>query len=267
MKSIWSSTSYDAPANQMYGVSSEKDKMFWSELESLLNRYPHSLTHILTHWQVYTKRILLTRFLAHYELFKSTIDLPGSIVELGVSRGVSFFTFHKLLEVFAPTDTSKKVYGFDSFEGLSDFSEKDGKSSVDLANDKQTGGWSAKDVEDEIFALASIFNADNILARERSKLIKGRIQDTLIPFLEATPGLRISLLHLDLDLYEPTLYALEHLWDLLVPGACVVFDEYGLPPWGGEAAAFDEFAKSKNIKTKLQKYSWCLTPTAYLFKE
>jgi hypothetical protein len=264
--SIWNLLELDAPLEQMYGVHSDRDKAYWEEFSRLQQKYPHSDLHKLTHWPAYTKRILMTRFLAHYELFKMAQELPGSIVELGVSRGVSFFTFHKLLEIFSPTDTSKKVYGFDSFEGLTDFNDKDGASFADLVNDKKTGGWSAKSVEGEIFELCELANRDNILARERSRLIKGRVQETLDSFLEQTPGLRISLLHFDLDLYEPTHFALTRLWDLVVPGGVIVFDEYALPPWGGEAAAFDRFCEERGLKTKLRKFSWCLTPTAYCIK-
>ena len=87
----------------------------------------------------------MIRYLAHYELFKMTIGIPGSIVELGVSRGVSFFAFHKFF--ILPNRHFKKVYGFDSFEGLTDFNEKDGKTLNDENNDKKTGGWSAEKVE------------------------------------------------------------------------------------------------------------------------
>ena len=264
---IWDRTKFDAPLEQMYGVHSEKDVAYWNGYARIAEQFPHSDLHKITHWPVYTKRILMTRFLAHYELFKMTMDLPGSIVELGVSRGVSFFSFHKLLEIFCATDTSKKVYGFDSFEGLSDFSEEDGTSALDSINDKKGGGWSSKNVEAEIFSLCELANADNILAKVRSKLIKGRIQDTLEPFLDQTPGVRINLLHFDLDLFEPTYYALNKLWDLVVPGGVVVFDEYGLPPWGGEAAAFDRFLQERKLKLRLQKYNWCLTPTAFCIKE
>ena len=148
--SIWDLKKHDAPLVQMYGVHSEKDKQYWEGFGALQEKFPHSTLHTLTHWPVYTKRILMTRYLAHYELFKMTMDLPGSIVELGVSRGVSFFSFHKFLEIFLPTDTSKKVYGFDSFEGLNDFSEKDGTTNYDVTSDKKDGGWSAEGVEAEI---------------------------------------------------------------------------------------------------------------------
>jgi hypothetical protein len=264
--SIWDLTKHDAPLEQMYGVHSEKDKNYWNGLEKIQKNFPHSDLHKLTHWPVYTKRILMTRYLAHYELFKMSLELPGSIVELGVSRGVSFFSFHKFLEIFCPTDTSKKVYGFDSFEGLSDFSEEDGVTENDKVSDKRFGGWSAQAVEGEIFELCRLANEDNILARERSRLIKGRVQDTLLKFLEDTPGLRINLLHFDLDLYDPTYFTLNHLWDLIVPGGVIVFDEYGLPPWGGEATAFDKFTKERGLKVQLKKFNWCLTPTAYCIK-
>ena len=259
-------TEFDAPLNQVLGVHSDRDKMFWAGLAGVLEEFPHSLLHVLTHWPAYTKRIHLARFLAHYELFKMTLPLPGSIIELGVSRGVSFFTFHKLLEIFCPTDTWRRVYGFDSFEGLTDFSIEDGAKAADEKSDKRPGTWSAEDVESEIFKLAVLFNADNILARERCRLIKGKVQNTLPAFLADTPGLRLSLLHFDMDLYEPTKFALEQLWDLVVPGGIVVFDEYGVPPWGGEAAAFDEFCRSRKLNVRLEKFNWSLAPTAYTVK-
>ena len=53
------------------------------------------------------------------------------------------------------------------------------------------------------------------------------------------PGVRISLLHFDCDLYRPTITALQCLWDLVVPGGIVAFDEYGIAPWEGESLAVD----------------------------
>jgi hypothetical protein len=258
-------TPFDAPDNQVYGAHSPKDKQFWDGLEQVFEQTPHSLFHVLTHWPVYTKRISLVRFLAHFKLFEMVQNMPGNIVELGVSRGVSFFTWHKLLEIFCPCDTSRKVVGFDSFEGLTDFSDKDGGMSA--VNDKGQGGWSAGSVEQELLALNALHNGDNILARERCILVKGRIQESLQGFLERTPGMRIALLHLDMDLYEPTKYALDHLWDLVLPGGVVVFDEYALPPWGGEVTAWEEFARSRGLEhLRIQKFPWSLTPNGYLVK-
>jgi hypothetical protein len=51
------------------------------------------------------------------------------------------------------------------------------------------------------------------------------------------PHLVVSLLFLDLDLYEPTLVALRHLLPRLPKGAVVAFDELDNPLWPGETSA------------------------------
>jgi hypothetical protein len=263
--SSWKRQAEDASYLQINGRAYDRDIVFWEGLQGILEEHPHSLNHILGQWPAYTRRVLVMRFLAHYELFKMCVDLPGSIVELGVARGASFFSFHKFLEIFCPTDTTKKVYGFDSFEGLTDFCEKDGRISEE--HDKRVGGWSSAAGGAEVMSLNDLYNKDSIIARERGQLIKGRVQDTLPTFLAETPGLRISLLHFDMDLYDPTMFALKALWDLVVSGGVVVFDEYGLPPWGGETNAFDEFCRERNLRVHPRKFNWCYSPTAYIVKD
>ena len=52
--------------------------------------------------------------LAHYELYKKIIDLPGDVVELGVFKGnslIQFATFRELLE----NENSREIIGFDMF--------------------------------------------------------------------------------------------------------------------------------------------------------
>ena len=58
--SIWDLKKHDAPLVQMYGVHSEKDKQYWEGFGALQEKFPHSTLHTLTHWPVYTKRILMT---------------------------------------------------------------------------------------------------------------------------------------------------------------------------------------------------------------
>ena len=75
--------------------------------------------------------------------------------------------------------------------------------------------------------------------------------------------MRISVLYLDMDLYEPTYYALQMLWNNIVSGGVVVFDEYAYHSWS-ESDAADQFVrenKLKLIKTNIK------TPTAYIVKD
>lgn len=56
----------------------------------------------------------LGNIMAHYELYKKIISLPGALVELGVFKGnslIQFATFRELLE----NERSRKIIGFDTF--------------------------------------------------------------------------------------------------------------------------------------------------------
>ena len=83
-------------------------------------------------------------------------------------------------------------------------------------------------------------------------------------FVRENPGLRICLLHFDMDLYRPTLVGLQYLWRLVVPGVIVLFDEYGIPPWEGESRAVDEFFADKKVSIK--RLEWCPNPGGYVVK-
>ena len=73
----------------------------------------------------------------------------------------------------------------------------------------------------------------------------------------------MGLLNLDFDTYHGTKVALEHLFDLVVPGGIVVLDEYGKRGWG-ESDAVDEFFKGKDVQIKSVRGSF--QPTAYIQK-
>jgi len=242
----------------------DRDARHWDALEGLIASNDFAARDLLPHFAAYVRRRDMVRFLAHYELFKHIIDLPGCVVEAGVFRGASFFTWAKLMETFCPGDRSRKVFGFDHFEGLQGFVEKDG--AHDTKTDKVEGGYASS--LGNIETLVRLHNDDNLIAGvERCRLVNGDIQKTLPPFLEANPGLKIALLHLDMDIYEPTKFALEHLYDLVTPGGVVILDEYGLVPWAGETKAVDEFLASRGVKVTFRKFPFAQTPHAYFIKD
>jgi len=242
-------------------IHEERDTRHWEELEKLIGNEHLTTKDILTNWQSYVRRRDMTRFLSHYELFKEVIGLPGSIVELGVFKGASFFTWSKLLETFCPGDRTRKVYGFDHFEGLVDFVDTDGV--YDERAGKTEGGWKA--TKSHATTLIELHNQDNFLMGvERCRLIEGNILDTVENFIKKNPGLRISLLHFDMDIYEPTVHALRLLYPLVVRGGVVVFDQYAIPPWEGETKAVDEFLKQENIVVK--KHPFTIHPSGWFKK-
>ena len=241
-----------------------RDEIYWSALEELVSRSGYRLRHILQNWPAYVQRQDYPRFLSHYELFRKIIDLPGCVIDLGVYRGATFFTWAALLETFCPFDVSRRVYGFESFQGLQQFSPEDGPLAPKLG--KYRGAFRAS--EQEVQTLMELHSTeDSVPGSGRSQLIVGDLSETLPRFLSENPGLKISLIHFDLDLYAPTKLALELLYPHVVNGGIVCFDEYGLVPWQGETQAVDEYFASRGESPRLEKHSFTQSPHAFWIKQ
>jgi hypothetical protein len=216
------------------------------------------------HFPVLARRQLLKRFLAHVELFKMTLDVPGDIAELGVFRGLGLLTWANLLESYCIGDRTKVVYGFDNWRGFTGFSPQDAKP-VEEA-DKVVGGFDPGGYLDELRSAIAIFDSDRFIPQKaRIKLVAGDIEKTVPQFAAENPGVRFSLVHFDCDLYRPTKAALETLWDRVTRGGVLIFDEYAIPDWPGETAAVDEFIADKP-DARLRTFSWTNVPGAFLVK-
>src|SRR5689334_3324474 len=66
----------------------------------------------------YARRQHLKRFLAMYELFKLVLPVKGSVVECGVFRGFGLMSWAKISTILEPENLTRRVYGFDTFEGF-----------------------------------------------------------------------------------------------------------------------------------------------------
>ena len=89
-----------------------------------------------------------------------------------------------------------------------------------------------------------------------------QVNNQTIPnYIKDNPQLKISILNLDTDIYEPALCILEYLWDKIVKGGILILDDYGVFP--GETKAVDEFF---NNKIKINKIPFS-TPFSYIIKE
>jgi O-methyltransferase len=85
-------------------------------------------------------------------------------------------------------------------------------------------------------------------------------------FGEITPNFKnkISILHLDGDLYESYLTCLDNLYDNVVEGGTIIFDEYYSHKYPGARVAVDEFFENKKDEGYFEKYvteegheRWC----------
>ncbi len=234
-------------------------------LNNLFQRYDLGPLEALKLFPVFARRTWLKRFLAHYELFKMTIEIPGDIVELGVYRGSSVFSWANFLEIHCMGDRQKQVFGLDNFSGFGELADEDGKEDVSV--EKVAGGFSpGGETKQFLEAALAVFDQDRFIPEKPRLLIEQRdIERDLQTFLDQHVGLRISLLHFDCDLYKPTIAALTALWPKVSAGGVIIFDEYGIKPWEGESAAVDEFFAQRSVK--LKKFPWSPNPGAYLIKD
>lgn len=195
----------------------------------------------------------IAKHMAQYELFSRTAGVEGSIIECGVFKGISlirFAHFRRLLGL----EADKTITGFDTFGEfppsaygpdnnlLEEFLTTAGSSSISRLQLKQV--------------LERKALSDNI------ELIEGDILETIPAFVADNPGLRISFLNLDVDLYEPSKVILKHLWPLMSPGGIMLLDDYAKFP--GETKAADDYFSGTGIE--IRQYPGVTSPW-YVVKE
>jgi hypothetical protein len=241
------------------------DKEIIERLEKLAEKRPFA--EVMFAFPGYINRYNLTRMLAYFELFKMVQHKPGWIVECGVYRGFSLFALAKFMEIFCMGDKSRKVLGFDNFTGFTELSREDGKKDEKIGKSK--GGISPSEYREDVMELMEICNQDAFAPwAKRVEIIEGDVEKTIPKYVIENPGLRISLLHLDIDLYQPTFVALKNLYPLIVPGGVVVLDQYAHKDWGGESKALEDYLRLLNTEIpELKTFTWCSTPTTYFTKK
>jgi hypothetical protein len=204
------------------------------------------------------KRVF-NKLVARTLLYNSVKDVPGDILECGVFKGTGLYTFLKLKRLYNPNG-SKKVIGFDFFN-TSDLLD-----SIQIDHDKEAMKtlFSGRKFEHsttykeylESHILSNGFTNDDFM------LIDGDVISTTKTLIEQNPGLKISLLYMDLDLERPTYETLCNLWDRVSVGGIVVFDEYGYHKWS-ESKGVDRFISERSLKLENLDY-FC--PTALIKK-
>ncbi|WP_419766198.1 MAG: TylF/MycF/NovP-related O-methyltransferase [Arcobacter sp.] len=183
------------------------------------------------------------KMISHYTLYNMIKDLPGDVIETGVFKGNSFIrwlTFRNLLE----NEDSRSVIGFDTFESFPN---------TDYENDKEYRERFINNAGNKSISTTELEKVLNYKKLRNFELIKGDILETLPTYFEKNPHLKVSLLHIDTDIYEPAIVALSEIWDRIVKGGIVIFDDYGTFP--GETKAVDDFFRDKNVEIKKLTFS------------
>ena len=198
---------------------------------------------------------VLQKLLFKHQVLIQTKDVPGDIIELGVFKGSGMVGWLKVLKILGTNN--KNVLGFDIFDQdslVKGISTPDSELMRSLFAERK---FDSKNYDVELNDVLTLIGFKNF------SLIKGNVFDTLSNFLERNPGFRTSVINFDLDTDEPTYHCIDLLWDRLVPGGVMIFDEYAVSEWT-ESNAVDRFISKKRIKLLNTNLS---APTAYIIKD
>lgn len=225
------------------GFRTNDEKLVGSRLREAFERSPESFEDKLNNFSKYARRQAMTKTFAQYEIFKRILPVKGSVVECGVLRGGSLFTWFHLSSVLEPLNFTRRIYGFDTFEGFAAVADQD---RATLSQHVKAGDLRGS-THEELSELVKIHDSNRVLNHiDKVHLVKGDASKTIPAFVETHPHLVVSLLYLDFDLYEPTCAALEHFVPRMPKGAVLAFDELDNPLWPGETrAAMDKLGLNK----------------------
>ncbi len=175
-------------------------------------------------------------------------SVPGDFVECGVWRGGSVMTM--ALELLRREKADRVLWLYDTFAGLPRPDPVD----VDVLGNRAIDGWDAHTLPDGQTLWAYADEADvrrNMNSTgypaAQMRFVAGMVEDTI----PQTAPERIAILRVDTDWYASYRHILDHLYDRVVPGGVIIFDDYG--HFGGARKAVDEFRAQRHIASPLMR--------------
>lgn len=168
------------------------------------------------------KRTLLgyARLYVLWQTVRNVAEAPGAVAEIGSYRGGSAYFMAKSFIMFTGREVPMHI--FDTFEGhpASAITQHD---EHHIAG--QFGGTDLAKVRELLAPFAEL------------TIHQGDVSASLPHLAENT----YRLVHIDTDLYQPTVVCLDYFGDRMCRGGVVVVDDYGSAKCGGVATAVTEY--------------------------
>ena len=156
---------------------------------------------------------------------RSLKDIPGDVAECGVREGKS------ALFMLEADEAQRDYYLFDSFEGFSD--PVPGKDTLKSAIDPKTGSRIFDGDFDKVKA--------NFAGHDNVHLKKGWIPEKFKDVEDKT----FVFVHVDVDLYQPTLDSFEFFYPRLATNGILICDDFGSAHYPGARDAMNEYFADK----------------------
>jgi hypothetical protein len=191
---------------------------------------------LITNYGLFSGDVNLYKTLVIYDLIKETKNIKGDIIELGIDRGNTSLLIKKILDIFK---INKKLYLLDHFKGLINYHDQKDT----LRSQSFYGKYATKKAQIVSFIEYFKFKKIKIINKDATKLLPGFFNK------------KFSLAYFDMDLYLPTIKALQAIEANVVKGGYIVFDQGNKKLWSEKKAIKDFLNKNKKYKyISLNKY-------------
>jgi hypothetical protein len=178
-------------------------------------------------------------------------NIEGAIVECGVESG-NFE--HIWITELMKRNQLRDLYLYDTFGGLTKPGEYDYTSATasiySMGNDEVIRSWEERQLGEKVNSwcycpLNAVVERLSSTGYPQTKLhyVVGDVMQTL-QNRHNIPD-RIAILRLDTDWYESSKFELEQMYDSVVRGGLIIFDDYY--HWDGQRRATDEFFTARNL--------------------
>lgn len=230
------------------------EKQYFAQIGDYFDRSSGSFTEKAHAAARFVPRQSLSYLLARAEIYKRIVSLHGSVLDFGIHRGASFFTWLQLNAIYEPFNHNRKFIGFDSFLGFSALGPQDrGGEAIAL---KRAGGMEFPGGRQEIQRGIELHDMNRPLGHVKNALIvESEATEGLRSYLDQHPETIVALANFGLGLYQPTLDLLALLKPRLQKGSVLAFEELNQANWPGETRALYEVFSPREIR--LQREPSC----------
>jgi O-methyltransferase len=186
----------------------------WSRLYDRMARDWYRDEIVDARWRMW----LLTSYARHAR------NLPGNYAEFGTYRGGCAW----MVLSTADLQPTRRFHLFDTFSGIPD---------RELTEDERAAGFAGRLSDTSVEYVRNLLEPWDPIPQ----LWPGDVFDT-IPAAETS---ELAFVHLDLNAAAPTGHVLEHVYDRLVPGGIVLFDDYGWPAYEEQRHVIEAFLRDR----------------------
>ncbi len=226
----------------LHNNTSDNQKAVREKLVALFKNRPISDEHLLTNFGLFFRSSALAKIFFLHEAYGRIMHLPGDVYVFGVWLGQDMVVIESMRAMLEPYNASRKIVGFDTFQGYENISKKDCISDV-----IKPAGYSAdSSYKEYLEQLLEYHRMENSMGHAVThNLVQGDVTRTSQVYVQEHPESMVALAYFDMALYEPTLAALNSITERLMPGSVIIMDELNDPRYPGETLAFREWAKGR----------------------